>query len=256
MTHTTRASLEPAWILHQHPYRDSSLLLEVFSREYGRVGLVARGARSARSRSQNQLQILRPLALSWNLRGELGTLTGVESRGAVGVFPGRQVLCACYLNELLLRLMTRHDPHPGIFDEYEQAVVMLGMNEEQALRVFEKRLLESLGYGLLLEHEFDSDTPVREDGLYEYHLERGPVRCQQANDAGIFLHGSSLLALHRDELQEPQVCREVKRLMRAALALYLGARPLRTREVLRQLSVMSHAGQHETVATAASQKTG
>ena len=231
-------------------------MLEVFSREYGRIGLIARGARSARSRGRNPLQILRPLALSWSLRGDLGTLTGVESRGAVNMFPGRQVLCACYLNELLLRLMTRHDPHPEIFDAYEQAVLTLGMNEEQALRVFEKRLLASLGYGLLLEHEFDSGTPVREDVLYEYHLERGPVRCQQASDAGLFLQGASLLALHRDELQTSQVCREVKRLMRAALALYLGARPLRTREVLRQLSVMSQAGPREALATAAAQKTG
>ena len=129
------------------------------------MGLVARGARSARSRCRNQLQILRPLALSWSLRGDLGTLTGVESRGAADMFPGRQVLCACYLNELLLRLMTRHDPHPEIFDAYEQAVMTLGVNEEQTLRVFEKRLLASLGYGLLLEHEFDSGTPVREDVL-------------------------------------------------------------------------------------------
>jgi len=215
------------------------------------MGLVARGARSARSRCRNQLQILRPLALSWSLRGDLGTLTGVESRGAADMFPGRQVLCACYLNELLLRLMTRHDPHPEIFDAYEQAVMTLGVNEEQTLRVFEKRLLASLGYGLLLEHEFDSGAPVREDVLYEYHLEQGPVRCQRTSDAGIFLHGSSLLALHRDELQASQVCREVKRLMRAALALYLGARPLRTREVLRQLSVMSQAGPRETLATVA-----
>jgi DNA repair protein RecO (recombination protein O) len=241
MMHTTRTSLEPAWILHQHPYRDSSLLLEVFSRQYGRIGLVARGARSARSRWQNQLQILRPLALSWNLRGELGTLTGVDSRGTVGVYPGRQVWCACYLNELLLRLVARHDPHPDIFDAYEQALVALGDNEEQALRIFEKRLLQSLGYGLLLDHEFDNGTPVRQDMFYEYCLERGPVRRQQAGLDGIFLQGSSLLSLHRDELLAPQACREVKCLMRAALALYLGARPLRTREVLRQLSVMSHA---------------
>ena len=256
MTQTTRVSLEPAWILHQHPYRDSSLLLEVFSREYGRIGLIARGARSARSRCRNQLQILRPLLLSWSLRGELGTLTGVENRGAIGIFPGRQVLCACYLNELLLRLMTRHDPHPEIFDAYEQAIIMLDVNDEQALRIFEKRLLESLGYGLLLEHEFDSGTPVRQDVFYEYHLERGPLRCRQETSDGIFLHGSSLLALHRDELQEQQACREVKRLMRAALALYLGARPLRTREVLRQLSVMSQGGQRDMAATAAGQKTG
>ena len=249
MTHTTRASLEPAWILHQHPYRDSSLLLEVFSREYGRIGLVARGARSGRSRWQNQLQILRPLALSWNLRGELGTLTGVDSRGTAAVYPGRQVWCACYLNELLLRLMTRHDPHPEIFDAYEQALMMLGINEEQALRVFEKRLLQSLGYGLLLDHEYDNGLPVQHDMLYEYRLERGPVRRQEVRHDGIFLHGSSLLSLHCDELQEPRACREVKQLMRAALALYLGARPLRTREVLRQLSIMSHSARRDVVAT-------
>lgn len=251
MTHTTRVSLEPAWILHQYPYRDSSLLLEVFSREYGRIGLIARGARSARSRWQNQLQMLRPVTLSWNLRGELGTLTGVESRGAVGIIPGRQVLCACYLNELLLRLMTRHDPHPELFDAYGEALMALGDNEEQALRVFEKRLLQSLGYGLLLDHEFDSDTPVQGDRLYEYQLERGPVRRQREGHEGIFLLGASLLSLHREELQEPRACREVKRLMRAALALYLGARPLRTREVLRQLSVMSRAGQRGVAATVA-----
>ncbi len=251
MTHTTRATLEPAWILHQHPYRDTSLLLEVFSREYGRIGLIARGARSARSRWQNQLQMLRPVALSWTLRGELGSLTGVESRGALGVFPGRQILCACYLNELLLRLVTRHDPHPEIFDAYEQALITLGDNEEQALRVFEKRLLQSLGYGLLLDHEFDSGMPVQEDGLYEYHLESGPVRRLTASHQGIFLQGSSLLSLNREQLRQPRACREVKCLMRAALALYLGARPLRTREVLRQLSVMSRAGRRGAATTVA-----
>ena len=239
MTHTTRVSLEPAWILHQHPYRDSSLLLEVFSQEYGRVGLIARGARAARSRWQSQLQILRPLALSWNLRGELGTLTGAEPRGRVVMYPGRQVLCACYLNELLLRLITRLDPHPELFSAYEQAIDALGDNEEQALRLFEKRLLQALGYGLLLDHEYDNGQPVEEQGLYEYHLERGPVRREQANPDGLFLQGSSLLSLHRDELRDVRSGREVKQLMRAALGLYLGARPLRTREVLRQLSSLS-----------------
>ncbi len=133
MTHHARVSLEPAWILHHYPYRDSSLLLEVFSREYGRVGLIARGARSAKGRWQNQLQMLRPLMLSWNMRGELGTLTDVDSRGCMDVFPGRQVLCACYLNELLMRLLTRHDPHPELFAAYEDALLMLGAAEERQI---------------------------------------------------------------------------------------------------------------------------
>jgi DNA repair protein RecO (recombination protein O) len=256
MSHHSRVSLEPAWILHHYPYRDSSLLLEVFSREYGRIGLIARGARSAKGRWQNQLQMLRPLLLSWNMRGELGTLTGVDSRGAVAVFPGRQILCACYLNELLLRLLTRHDPHPELFAAYEDALLMLGTAEEQALRLFEKRLLQGLGYGLLLDHEYDSGAAVVAARCYEYRMEQGPVRCQKAAANGIFLQGSSLLALYHDNLREPQACREVKRLMRAALALYLGARPLRTREVLRQLSSFSAAGRSTTLQAGAANEAG
>ena len=177
MTQRTRVSLQPAWILHHYPYRDSSLLLEVFSREYGRIGLIARGARSAKGRWQNQLQMLRPLLLSWSMRGELGTLTGVDSRGGMDVFPGRQVLCACYLNELLMRLLTRHDPHPELFGAYEDALLMLGNAEEPALRLFEKRLLQALGYGLLLDYEYESGDAVQAGSLYEYRLEKGPVRC-------------------------------------------------------------------------------
>jgi DNA repair protein RecO (recombination protein O) len=242
MTSTSRVSLEAAWILHHYPYRDSSLLLEVFTREHGRIGLVARGARSARGRWRSQLQILRPLLLSWSLRGELGTLTGAEPRGVLEVLPGRQILCACYLNELLLRLLRRHDPHPGLYAAYEAALVGMPVSEEQALRIFEKRLLQELGYGLLLDQEADTGEALAPDGLYEYHLERGPVRCDGVRENGLLLQGASLLALYNDDLDDPQVCREVKPLMRAALGRYLGPRPLRTREVLRQLTLLSASG--------------
>lgn len=241
MTATDRVSLEPAWVLHHYPYRDSSLLLEVFTREYGRTGLVARGARAAKSRWRNQLQILQPLLLSWNMRGELGTLTGVDSRAVPPVYQGRQVLCACYLNELLLRLLRRHDPHPELFDAYEQAINMLSGSEEQALRCFEKRLLQELGYGLLLDQEADDGAPVTAEALYEYRLERGPVRCRQAAGSGIFLHGASLLALQEEKLEGQRACREVKTLMRAALGLYLGERPLKTRAVLQELASLSRS---------------
>lgn len=249
MSQTVRVSLEPAWILHQYPYRDSSLLLEVFSHAHGRIGLVARGARASRSRLQGTLQILQPLALSWSLRGELGTLTGAEPRHTGLSLQGRQVLCASYLNELLLRLLTRQDPHPEVFEAYEAALAMLAEHEERALRVFEKRLLQALGYGLLLDREFTEGAPVEPGALYEYQLERGPVRCQQAAVDGLYLQGDSLLSLHRDELHDPKACREVKRLMRAALGLYLGARPLRTREVLKQLAGLADRGVATTNAT-------
>ncbi len=237
-----RVSLEPAWVLHHYPYRDSSLLLEIFTRGYGRIGLVARGARAARGRWHNQLQMLQPLLLSWNMRGELGTLTGVDSRALPPVYRGRAVLCACYLNELLLRLLRRHDPHPELFDAYEQAIGALSNSEEQALRCFEKHLLQELGYGLLLDQEADSGAPIDADALYEYRLERGPVRCRQDAGDGIYLHGTSLLALHEERLDGQRACREVKILMRAALGLYLGTRPLKTRAVLQQLTSLSRTG--------------
>jgi len=234
-----RVSLEPAWVLHRYPYRDSSLLIEVFSHEYGRVGLVARGARSPKSRWYSELQILRPLLLSWNMRGELGTLTGAEGRATPLAANGRVVLCASYLNELLLRLLTRHDPHPALFDAYERAIDGLPETEEQALRYFEKHLLQELGYGLLLDCEFESGEPLVPDTLYEYRLEQGPVRCRQPGNEGIYLHGGSLLALSAERLVDRRACREVRLLTRAALALYLGARPLKTRTVLNQLASMA-----------------
>jgi DNA repair protein RecO (recombination protein O) len=236
MSKRTLIALEPAYILHHYPYRDSSLLLEVLSRNHGRLGLVARGARSVRARWYGRLQGFRPLLLSWSLRGDLGTLTGLDSRDGQPSLAGRQLLSAYYLNELVLRLLPRHDPHPGIFDVYERTLRELGDSEEPALRIFEKRLLGELGYGLMLDREADSGLPIDPRVTYEFQLERGPVRCDNAAVTGILLCGSSLLALHGETFDDPQARRDAKRLLRAALSLYLGARPLRTREVLRRLA--------------------
>jgi DNA repair protein RecO (recombination protein O) len=241
MNQRTTVSLEPAWILHRYPYRDSSLLLEIFSGAHGRLGLVARGARAQRSRWRGQLQGFTPLALSWSQRGELGTLTGLEARGPALPATGRLLLSACYLNELILRLVSRHDPHPRLFAAYEQALAELAGNEEPALRRFEKCLLQELGYGLLLDREADNGLPVRADDVYLYRLESGPVRCDNEPGDGLVLGGATLLALAADRLEDLQACREARPLLRAALALYLGGRPLRTREVMRQLAAFTPA---------------
>lgn len=231
-----QVALEPAYLLHQYPYRDSSLLLEVFSRQHGRLGLVARGART---RWRGQLQGFSPLLLSWSQRGELGTLTGVDARPGATVFVGRHLLSAYYLNELLLRLLVRHDPHPELFDAYEQALRELAGREEAVLRIFEKRLLEELGYGLLLDRTADSGVPIEPEATYDYQLEQGPIRCDNPTAPGLYLCGSSLLALHRGRLVDPQASREARRLLHAALSIYLGSRPLRTREVSRRLAAFT-----------------
>ncbi|MDP1709061.1 MAG: DNA repair protein RecO [Gammaproteobacteria bacterium] len=237
----TRVSLQPAFVLHHRPYRDTSALLEVFTPEFGRVGLVARGLRSAKSRLQGIVQPFRPLLISWSGRGELGTLTGCEADGGMTKLDGPLILSGFYLNELLLRLLHRHDPHPALFECYGQtlqemqqpdgSVGAAGMGVQRALRLFEKHLLREIGYALMLDHEAESGAPIEPGQAYNYHLERGPLRDHAGTSVGIRVQGSSLLALLHETLHDTLSLRESKHLMRAALGLYLGSKPLQSREL-------------------------
>lgn len=239
----TRVTLQPAFILHQRPFRDSSALLEVFSRDFGRVGLVARGARGGKSRLRGTLQAFRPLLVSWVARGEMGTLSGAEADGPVHPLTGTAVFSGFYINELLLRLLPRQDPHPDLFGPYTETIRALGAQAgERPLRVFEKRLLESLGYGLLLDRDAHTGAIIEPDLAYEYRLEIGPVPVQGRTAAGLQMAGSSLLSLHREQLGDVRSASDAKRLLRAALALYLGDRPLKTREVLRRMLAKPEGG--------------
>ncbi|HEY9197944.1 MAG TPA: DNA repair protein RecO [Gammaproteobacteria bacterium] len=227
--------LQPGYILHQRAYRDTSLLLEVFTREHGRLGLVARGARAPRSRIRGLLQPFQPLLLSWSGKGDLGTLAGVETAGEPGGatprLSGATLYSGFYLNELLIRLLQRHDPHPELFVAYDAALRGLCDAPQRPLRIFEKHLLETLGYGLLLDHEADSGEPVNADAEYRYALEAGPQRCTAVVAQGLKLSGRSLLSLAAEDLSDAQSLADSKRLLRAALDLYLGDRGLKTREV-------------------------
>lgn len=227
-----RIRLQPAFILHRRPYRETSLLVEAFTRDYGRKGLVARGARRPGSGLRGMLEPFRPLLLSWSGRGELASLNGAEGAGGPPL-EGRTLWSGFYLNELLQRLLARDDPHPDLFRAYASALARLqaGGNQETVLRGFERDLLDELGYGLLLEHEAEGGNPLNPDALYDYHLERGPVPLAPGGKARLPVRGRSLLALAADELDDPAVLREIKPLMRATLRLYLGDRPLKSREL-------------------------
>ncbi len=245
---TTRVSLQPAYVLHHRPYRDSSLLLEIFTPDHGRVGLVARGARSPKSRLYGVLQPFQPLLISWVGRGELATLSGAEANGPPQRLQGKSVISGFYINELLLRLLHRHDPHAALFDGYARTLPLLAqavapgvlppatlslpwLAEQRALRIFEKHLLKEIGYALVLGHEVENGAPIEPDQRYTYRLEQGPVRLDGAGH-GIALHGASLLSLMNEQLSDEQSLREVKSLMRAALALYLGDKSLQSRALL------------------------
>ncbi|NIR32358.1 MAG: DNA repair protein RecO [Gammaproteobacteria bacterium] len=230
-----RVELARAFVLHRRPYRESSVLVEAFSADHGRVGLVARGARRPSSRLRGVLQPFRPLLLSWSGRGELATLTAAECEGVVPMLAGGKLASGFYLNELLLRLLLRHDPHPELFETYRRVLPRLAVTDahEPVLRVFEKRLLATIGYGLVLDHEADSGHAIDPAALYRYYSEQGPV-AQTGEDApGVPVHGRTLIALDREELDDPEVLHEAKRLMRNVLTVYLGSKPLASRALFR-----------------------
>ncbi len=234
---TERVELHPAYILHHRPYRNSSRLLEVFSRDYGRFGMVARGVSSRRSPLQGRLQLFRPLLLSWYSRGELATLRGAEPDGAPLKFSGAVLMSGFYLNELLLRLTWRHVGYSRLFQIYHQTLNQLGEQRvnQEALRIFECRLLEELGYAMILDQDVETGRPIQPDAYYCYHIERGPVEAPMEQGSGLRVAGSSLLALADGALQDEQSIKDARRLMRSVLAFYLGDKPLHSRELFRSM---------------------
>lgn len=226
---------EPGYVLHGRAFRETSLLLEVLSRRHGRVGLVARGARAARSRWRNLLQPFRPLLLGWSQRGELGTLTGAEEVATLPPLRGEALLCGLYANELLVRFLHRSDPHPEVFEHYRGLVALLASAQatQPLLRMFERDLLQAVGLGLQLEREHGGRREVREDKWYEYLPESGPVLREPAErPQGQLVSGAALIALRTGQI-EPDQQRELKLLMRRLIRYHLGDKPLASHELFR-----------------------
>lgn len=224
-----RHALEPAFILRTAPYSDTSLLVEVFSRERGRVGLVARGARAPRSKSRALLQAFQPVLLSWIEKGDLGTLTEIETAGPPMGLSGEQVFSGWYLNELLLKLVQRHDPHPGLFDAYAAALDELPTATERALRLFEKRLLGELGFALDLPDDLEPDAP------YHFLPESGVFAPGEGVHASTRTTGRALIALRDETCSDPADLKALKGVLREALRPLLAGREIVTARVLREL---------------------
>lgn len=236
-----RVQLAPACVLYQRPLRDTSLIVEIFAREHGRMTLFARAARGAKSRFV-ALQPFRTLLLSWSGRGEAPNLAAAELADTrQPVLPPGQIMSGFYLNELLLALTTRHDPHPELFDQYLETLAQLGagVSVDAPLRRFEARLLELIGYGLNLGAEADTGEPVRAG---EYYLYRpgvhGVVRAAAAGEGAVAGHVLQLLA-DQSDLSDESDLRQARALMRAAIDHCLDGRELRTRTVARSLASYS-----------------
>lgn len=231
-----RVFLQPAYVLHTRPYRDSSLLVELFGAEHGRVSLLAKGVRSRRggpSRGGAALwQPFVPLLCSWSGRSSLRTATGCEPRSSALALRGRRIFCGLYVNELMDRLMHHDDPHPRLFHFYEQTLSQLCEAEdfEPVLRQFEFRLLEELGYGFELTVDGLSGGPVEASRQYLFHHEYGLIQAAGRVVGSASFRGEDLLKLG-DGVFDTSSRHCAKRLMRTALAGRLGEKPLKSREL-------------------------
>ena len=226
------------WILHSYPYSETSLILDVLTRDYGRLPLMARGARRPRSALRGVLQAFQPLELGWFGSGEVRTLAKAEWVGGMALLGGSALMLGYYVNELLLKLLPREDAHPALFEAYAATLQALSRGESHAyrLRLFEKTLLKELGYGLALEREALSGQPVLPDRTYHYLIERGPVEAETGDDGGLSgLHGKTLLDLARDDYSDAQTLSESKVLMRMLINHHLGGQLLQSRRVFMEL---------------------
>ena len=239
-----RVDGQAAWVLHLHPYSETSLVVDVFTRDHGRVPLLARGARRPRSAMRGMLMSFQPLELGWFGGGEVKTLAKVEWLGGMPLLGGRCLLLGYYLNELLLKMLPREDAHANLFDAYAAALQALaeGAADAPELRRFEKTLLKELGYGLTLDVDVESGRPVVPDAHYAFLLERGPVARSGVgagdtaiDDQGSALSGKTLLDMAADDYSDPRTRMESRRLMRLLISHHLGGKSLQSRRVFMEL---------------------
>ncbi len=239
--------MDRGYVLHSYPYRETSLIVQAWTEKHGRLGLVARGARRPRSAARSLLVPFQPLVLDWFGRGELRTLKTAEPAAPAPPLAGSSLLSAFYLNELLLKLTTREDPHEGLFAAYDEAIEALrGQSRapdaaraiEPVLRRFELRLLQEVGYALELAHEAETRAPIVAERDYLYVVERGPIPAPQKGDTpanAVRLRGLTLLDLHRGCLDHPQTIAQSKQLMRLLIHHSLNGQELATRTLVREL---------------------
>lgn len=232
-----RVDLQPAYVLHRRPYRETSCLLELFTPEYGRITAIAKGVRKPRSATQGLLEPFYPLVVSWYGKGELMTLIHVEAQGAAAQLRGECLFAGFYLNELLVSLLEKWDPHPRLFVQYEQALAALQTEtlEEPSLRSFEKALLEELGYGVLPTSDTALQNSFVESRYYRFIPEQGFVLQEAGSASSQLFSGKSLIAIAREEWHDDDVLRDAKRLTRLVLAPLLGARPLYSRKLFAKM---------------------
>lgn len=229
----TRVLGQPGFVLHSYPYKETSLIVDVFTRDYGRVALVAKGAKRPHSALRAVLQTFQPLSTAWSGKSELRTMISAEWVGGMLPLEKTALLCGFYLNELLVKLLARDDAHPALFDRYVAALNELGHNEpaQVVLRKFEMALLKETGVAAQLSVDAVTRERVAPDELYVVDPERGP-RLATADDSWPTVAGKTLLDIENEDYTDSTTQQQSKQLMRFLLSYHLGGAPLNTRQIL------------------------
>ena len=242
MSSDARINNEPGFILHTYPFKETSVVAEVFTRSHGRVALIARGARRPSSALRGLMQPFTPVLLSWFGKSELKTLHAAEWQGGLIAPQGRALMCGFYLNELLLRLLARGDAHERLYAAYVGTLENLAgqarlADFEAILRHFEKNLLFEIGYGATFDIEAGSGMPIDPEAHYVFQPERGALRA--SGQPGCPVSGQTLVDLAADRFDRPETLVEAKALMRVLINHTLGTKPLYTRQLLRELTELT-----------------
>tara|TARA_Y100001934_G_C12262531_1_gene730767 strand:+ start:397 stop:1122 length:726 start_codon:yes stop_codon:yes gene_type:complete len=229
----SRVTGESIYILHQRPFSESSSLIEGFSRNHGRLALMAKGVKKKKSRYRGILLPFQKITISWSGKGEVKTMTNADMESYRETLTGERLFCGYYLNELIMLSLHRGDPHEKLFDFYENTINKLNnkCDIEQTLRIFEKNFLQEIGYGLNLTHDVSTRTPINPNVTYLYVWGLGAVPQSSVTDNGILITGASLLALHEEVFFNELNRRELKHLTRGIIDYQLGGKILKSRRL-------------------------
>lgn len=240
MSSRARVDNETGFLLHSYPWRETSLIVEIFSCDYGRVPMVAKGARRHGSALRGALMAFQPLELTWSGKGEVKTLHSAGWQGGQPLLGGIGLLCGYYLNELLMRLLPREDAHPALFWAYARTLARLAAGEayEPLLRAFELDLLRELGYAPTLTYAADSGEAIQPAADYVFVVERGLIEADSVQGDLPLLPGRSLLAMAAGDFSSAETLSHAKGLMRRLIHYHLGGQALESRRILMELQAL------------------
>ena len=232
-----KSAPQRAFVLHSYAYKESSLIVDLFTVENGRMAVIAKGAKRPASNLRGALLSLQPNEVIFSGRGEVKTLTQAQWLPGQPWLTGQALMCGMYLNELLIKLLPREDPHPQLFETYAATLLTLAESQEHSaiLREFEITLLIEMGYALELKNDVRTGEALLPDTLYRYDPLAGP----SAQGSGSWVSGNALLSLGRGRFDSNAVAAEARDFVRTIINFHLERRTMRSSSVMHDLHQLS-----------------